>query len=158
MAAPSSRPGGPQAAGWASAVCRTRSRRARLRGRTARPATRIALALKLHVELIYDPGCPNVEKARAVLTRALVEVGAPAVWTEWSSDDPACPAHARSLGSPSILVNGKDVAPGPHPWAPRGGAAGPRCRIYLDDGRQLGAPPLSRVVRAVTEALSPDVG
>ena len=81
------------------------------------------------------------------------------MWTEWSSEDPGCPERARGLGSPSILVNGKDVAPGPHPWVRRGEAAGPRCRVYEDEaGRLVGVPPLARVLRAIADAVGPDVG
>lgn len=113
--------------------------------------------LRLVVELVHDPGCPNVEGARAVLSRALQEAGAPAVWTEWCTDDPACPETLRGLGSPTILVNRSDVAPGPHPWTPRPAGAGPRCRVYDDGGRLTGVPPLTRVVAAVEKALGPDV-
>lgn len=106
---------------------------------------------------MYDAGCPNVDKARAVLTRALQEAGAPAVWTEWCTDDSACPGVHRSLGSPTILVNGKDVAPGPHPWAPRTEGDGPRCRLYRESERATGAPPAGLVLAAVLQALEPDV-
>lgn len=117
------------------------------------------LALKLHIELIYDPGCPHVTGAREVLTRALQEAGMPAVWTEWNSQDPGCPERARGLGSPSILVNGKDVAPGPHPWVRQGESDGPQCRVYEDeDGRLVGVPPITRVARAISRAVGPEVG
>ena len=116
------------------------------------------LSLKLQIELVYDPGCPNVGRARDVLTAACREVHVPAVWTEWNSEDPTCPAHARNLGSPSILVNGEDVAPGPHPWAQREPGAGPRCRVYRDGDAIVRAPPQSRIVRAIGAALQPDVG
>ncbi len=116
------------------------------------------LALRLHVELVYDPGCPNVDRARSMLTRALQEVGAPAVWTEWSSGDPTCPEIHRGYGSPTVLVNGKDVAPGPHPWARREEAGGPRCRVYRDGTRVVGAPPLGHIVSALLAVLGPEVG
>jgi hypothetical protein len=116
------------------------------------------LSLKLHIELVYDPGCPNIDAARDVLTDACREAGAPAVWTEWNSEDASCPPHARNLGSPSILVNGEDVAPGPHPWAERDPGQGPRCRVYRDGDAIVGAPPLYRVVDAIREALRPEVG
>ena len=106
---------------------------------------------------MYDAGCPHVDQARAVLGRALQEAGAPAVWTEWCTDDPACPEVHRSLGSPTILVNGKDVAPGPHPWAPRSKGEGPRCRVYREGGHDTGAPPPSLVLAAVLQVLEPDV-
>lgn len=123
-----------------------------------RRTRRFRLPLKLHIELVYDPGCPNVGQARDVLTSACREAGIPAVWTEWNSEDDDCPAHARNLGSPSVLVNGEDVAPGPHPWAEREAGAGPRCRVYRDGNSIVQAPPKFRVARAIADALQPDVG
>jgi len=112
----------------------------------------------LQIELVYDPGCPNVGRARDILTQACRELGVPAVWTEWNSEDSECPARARNLGSPSVLVNGEDVAPGPHPWAERRPEDGPRCRVYRDGDRIVPAPPLGRVERAIRAALQPEVG
>lgn len=124
---------------------------------TSPPDPEAATALRLHVELVYDTGCPHVDQARTVLTRALQEASVPAVWTEWCADEAGCPGHLRGLGSPTILVNGQDVAPGPHPWAPRPPGEGPRCRLYREGGRDVGAPPLANVVRAILKALGPDV-
>lgn len=106
---------------------------------------------------MYDAGCPHVGAARSLLSRALREAGAPAVWTEWCTDDPACPEVRRSLGSPAILVNGEDVAPGPHPWAPRQDGEGPRSRPYLDGDLVVGVPPAALVSAAILRALGPDV-
>ncbi len=119
---------------------------------------RFTLSLKLQIELVYDPGCPNVDLARDVLTGCCRRAGIPAVWTEWSSDDPACPAHVRGLGSPSILVNGEDVAPGPHPWAEREPGDAPRCRVYRDGDTIVRAPPPARVSEAIGKAMQPEVG
>lgn len=124
----------------------------------AQPFQEAELSLKLQIELVYDPGCPNVGRARDVLTAACREADVPAVWTEWNSEDPVCPSYARNLGSPSILVNGEDVAPGPHPWAQREPGAGPRCRVYRDGDAIVRAPPQGRVVRAIGAALQPEVG
>ena len=93
-----------------------------------------------------------------MLTAACREAEIPAVWSEWSSDDPSCPVHVLNLGSPSILVNGEDVAPGPHPWAPHAPDAGPRCRVYRDGDAIVPAPPLARVVDALRAAVGPEVG
>ena len=114
-------------------------------------------SLKLLVELVYDAGCPHVEEARAVLTRAHQEAGVPAVWTEWNTGDPQCPASRLPYGSPTILVNGDDVAPGPHRWAAREVAAGPRCRLYREGERVSGAPPLELVLAAIHAAVGPEV-
>lgn len=107
---------------------------------------------------MYDPGCAHVARAYGVLTDACRQAAVPAVWTEWSSDDPECPEHVRNLGSPTILVNGEDVAPGPHPWAPREPGDAPRTRVYRDGDAIVPVPPVQRVVEAITAALRPSVG
>lgn len=124
----------------------------------ATAARRSTLSLKLQIELVYDPGCPNVGRARGALSEACRAIDVPAVWTEWSSDDPDCPAYARNLGSPSVLVNGEDVAPGPHPWAQQLPGSGPRCRVYRDGDAIVPAPPVSRIERAIRGAMQPEVG
>ena len=116
------------------------------------------LSLKLQIELVYDTGCPNVDLARVVLTTACRSAEIPAVWTEWNSEDPKCPPYGQNLGSPSVLVNGEDVAPGPHPWAERNPNAGPRCRVYRDGDSIVQAPPLARVEDAIARAMQPEVG
>jgi hypothetical protein len=82
----------------------------------------------------------------------------PAVWTEWSTGDAGCPAHARNLGSPTVLVNGEDVAPGPHPWAPRVRDEGPRCRMYRDGDSIVPIPPQRRITQAISTAVGPSAG
>ncbi len=98
--------------------------------------------------------------ARDLLTSVLREAGVAAVWTEWSTEDESCPEYARGLGSPTILVNGEDVAPGPHPWAAQHGWAPPQsCRVYHHaDGTLLGVPPRGLVTQAVQSALEPEAG
>ena len=108
--------------------------------------------------MVYDAGCPNVDRARGVLVEACRLIGIPAVWTEWDSGEAECPMHALNLGSPSILVNGEDVAPGPHPWVARREGAGPRCRVYRDGDALVPMPPLARVTNALRGAIAPDVG
>jgi hypothetical protein len=107
--------------------------------------------------LVYDPGCPNVDSAREILASVCREAGIPAVWTEWNSEDAECPEHALNLGSPTVLVNGEDVAPGPHPWTPREVGDGPRCRVYRDGDSLVPAPPASRVGAAIHRAMGPEV-
>lgn len=119
---------------------------------------RCNLSLRLQIELVYDPGCPNVDAARDVLTAACRSADVPTMWTEWNSEDSDCPPHASNLGSPTILVNGEDVAPGPHPWAQREPGAGPRCRVYRDGDAIVRAPPRTRVAMAIERALQPEVG
>lgn len=92
------------------------------------------------------------------MATACREAGVPAVWTEWSSEDPDCPEYARNLGSPTVLVNGEDVAPGPHSWAPREANEGPRCRMYRDGDSIVPVPPKRRIAQAIGAAIGPAAG
>ena len=97
-----------------------------------------------HIELVYDPDCPNVEHARARLREAIAEDGRALQWTEWASDDPSLPDHARGYASPTILINHHDVA-ADHTRANA-------CRLYdQGNGTLHPAPPAS----AITAALRP---
>lgn len=77
------------------------------------------------VELIYFRECPNISLARERLLQAFAAVGITPQWQEWERNDPASPAHARAYGSPTILVNGRDVT-GMKPSIDSAGA----CRVY----------------------------
>ncbi|KKL28367.1 hypothetical protein LCGC14_2375880, partial [marine sediment metagenome] len=61
------------------------------------------------VELIYDDDCPNVEAARQQLRQAFQQLAQSVEWDEWDRGDPSSPEHARHYGSPTILIDGKDV-------------------------------------------------
>ncbi len=80
-----------------------------------------------HVELIYDQFCLNAGRARQVLGEAFAKVGIASSWAEWDRESPESPKRARSYGSPTILVNGKDVG-GEKP-----NDGGNCCRVYGDD-------------------------
>lgn len=95
------------------------------------------------IEFIYEPTCPNVEATRAALRQALLENGKPPVWREWDSTAPTSPAHARAYGSPTILINGADIAS----VAP---SHAPACRIYRDaGGRASGVPSVELIGAAL---------
>ena len=61
------------------------------------------------VELIYFTGCPYVDAARASLRTALGAAGLPLVWQEWDQTAPTAPAHVQGFGSPTVLIDGRDV-------------------------------------------------
>ena len=96
------------------------------------------------VELIYDPDCPNARAAREQLLRAFAALGLSPEWKEWSSDDPAMPAHARGYASPTILVEGQDVSGA----EPIDGAAS--CRIYATSDGLGGVPTIEDIVSALS--------
>ena len=100
-----------------------------------------------NVELIYDHDCPNVSKARAQLLRAFAEAGRAPNWTEWERSAPESPDYVKGYGSPTILVNGKDVA---------GAEASDDiscCRLYGDSSSGFqGVPPVRLIASALRAA------
>ncbi len=91
------------------------------------------------IEFIYERSCPNIANARTQLRLALEQTGLPARWQEWEHHDRRSPAYARRYGSPSILVDGVDVAGEPASEAPS-------CRIYSSSrGRNRGVPDASLI-------------
>lgn len=108
------------------------------------------MAETLRVELVFDPDCPNVERARTAIRSALTAIGAPAVWREWDRGDPATLSVLRALGSPSILVNGLDVGADGTPVAD---AQAKSCRVYKDPhGRVCGAPTAEMILLTIAAA------
>jgi hypothetical protein len=57
------------------------------------------------IELVYFDGCPNADRARANLEAAL---GAGS-WREWNLSSGDTPERFRRHGSPTVLVDGRDV-------------------------------------------------
>ena len=107
---------------------------------------------RLHIELVYEPTCPNVEQARDAIRRALAVLGVPVTWHEWVRDDSATPPALRELASPSVVVNGQDVGCGDVSIAAADANA---CRIYADDrGCIDGAPSVELILRAVARQRS----
>lgn len=101
----------------------------------------------MNIELIYDAECPNVAQTRSVLNEALSVSGVSVRWREWERSSADCPEYARSYGSPTILIDGVDVAS----TAPVSGTGA--CRVYSDAHGKLGrAPPLDVVCSALAKA------
>lgn len=104
-----------------------------------------------HVELVYDADCPNVDSARAVLREALTALGVREEWQEWDRGSPETPQFLRRFGSPTVLVNGRDVG------GDDGSRAGANsCRIYADaSGRVSGVPSPQLILAAIAAASAP---
>lgn len=101
----------------------------------------------MNVELIYDADCPNVAAARSLLIKAFTRTGVSARWREWERGAPECPDYAGRYGSPTLLVDGMDVA-GAVPLAGDGA-----CRVYAEGvGRLSRTPPLDAVCSALLKA------
>ena len=101
------------------------------------------------VELIYDADCPNVEAARVQLRQALGSTGHPPEWVEWNRSDPESPSYARQFGSPTMLIDGRDVA-----GVPPADEAN-CCRVYQDGSGQFhGVPSVETIARALGNSTS----
>lgn len=64
----------------------------------------------MKIELIYFDGCPHIDRARANVRQALDTSGVRAEVIEWEQGNPAAPTYVRDYGSPTVLVDGRDVA------------------------------------------------
>jgi hypothetical protein len=103
------------------------------------------------VELIYDADCPNATRARSLLIKAFAQTGISARWQEWERSAPGSPGYAKQYGSPTLLVDGRDVA---GTDVVSGSSA---CRIYSSsEGRLSGIPPLEAVCAALVKAAPAD--
>lgn len=101
----------------------------------------------IKVELIYDSDCPNAEPARGVLKRALIQAGLEAKWQEWDRADVKSPEYVQRYGSPTILIEGKDILGTSTEDSCRS------CRVYLDEsGRLSGIPPVKLISTAIEKA------
>lgn len=106
------------------------------------------------LELIYDTDCPNVERARKALLEGFSRAGLQPSWDEWDRQSPGSPAYVRGYGSPTILVDGVDVA-GAVP-----GTEESSCRLYHHGSGPFDGAPSTEQIRAAlrTGARTPLAG
>ena len=91
----------------------------------------------MKVQLISFSGCPNVENARRALRQALASLALEETFEEVDSAAHDTPDELKSWGSPTILVDGVDVA--------GGSPSGRSCRTY-PPSEFPGAPPMVMIV------------
>ena len=95
------------------------------------------------IEFLFEDSCPNITAARQALRAALAQAGLPSQWQEWERHDPRAPDHARRYGSPTILVDGRDIVGEPP-------SDEPSCRIYANEpGSNRGVPSVSQIMNAL---------
>ncbi len=99
----------------------------------------------IKVELIYDSDCPNVAPARDVLKQALTQAGLDAKWQEWGRGDVKSPGYVQRYGSPTILIEGKDIAGESSEDSCRS------CRVYKDENGKLGGIPSVKLISTAIE-------
>ena len=87
----------------------------------------------MRVQLLFFEGCPHVDPTRRVLRQALESAGLGEVAVEQIDVDAAStPVDFRDWGSPTILIDGVDLAG-------ERGPSGRSCRLYGKAG-QAGVP------------------
>ena len=97
----------------------------------------------MKIEILYFEGCPNHEAAERAVREILDETGVTAEIVLVDVPDQATAERVRFPGSPTIRVDGEDVAPN--------GTAGEyslRCRVYKTISG-LGGGPEKDMIRNV---------
>lgn len=105
----------------------------------------------MKIEFLYWEECPSHERALAQLRESMRQLSIEEVPIEITRVETEEQAEQRSFfGSPTILVNGQDIAPPPEDMPP-----GLTCRAYLrPDGRISPLPPKELVEAALNAARS----
>lgn len=100
----------------------------------------------MHIELVYEKTCPNIEAARSQLLRAFTKAGITPRWQEWEVSTPEAPTHIHGYGSPTILVDSKDVS--------GDNIEGDDycCRVYSHGENNKGVPAVTDIVNALKSA------
>jgi mercuric ion transport protein len=99
------------------------------------------------VEFIYEKNCPNVKSTRAQLLQAFSKLKIKPHWLEWEINDVSAPAYVRHYGSPTILINGKDIDESRDSTNPE------QCRLYAhSDNTISGVPPIDNIMNAIQAA------
>lgn len=82
-------------------------------------------------------------------SRSLNASGRETRWTEWERGAADSPARAKGYGSPTVLVDGKDVA-GEAAGAAAQDGESPSCRLYRNGaGRASGVPAVEQIAAAL---------
>ena len=104
----------------------------------------------MKVEILYVTDCPHQLAAVALVKDVLAAQGVEAEITEVLVSDEQAARELSFPGSPTIRINGRDVA---EPLAP--GAFALSCRLYPGSLR-IGVPPVELVRLAVAAAREGD--
>lgn len=100
----------------------------------------------MNIEVLYFDGCPNHEPTVARVREVVRKLGVDAHITEVRvTQDDDCVA-LKFLGSPTVLVNGRDIDPA----CREGVRYGFACRTFAGQG----VPPASMIEQAILEAQS----
>lgn len=100
------------------------------------------------VQVLTVPNCPHAEPAAAVVREALDEAGlsdVPVTTVTVDTQDEA--DRLGFLGSPTILIDGRD------PFPEAGRAPALACRLYRHPAGLSGVPPIHPIRQALRDAV-----
>lgn len=99
------------------------------------------------VEFIYEKNCPNVKLMCFQLLLAFLKLNIKPHWREWEINENDAPVYIRRYGSPTILINDKDVDESRNSKNPQ------QCRLYTQSDNSIsGVPPIDRIINAIKAA------
>jgi len=101
----------------------------------------------MKIEILYVPGCPSHPAAVKLLRDVLRAEGVAAEIREVLVTDQSMARNLAFCGSPTIRINGQDVAGA----SSQGAAFALSCRLYPGSS-EIGLPPVEMVRRAVLQA------
>lgn len=100
----------------------------------------------MKVEVLYVADCPSHPTAVKLIRDVLAAEGVTAQIHEVLVTDESMAGELKFLGSPTIRINGQDVAPDQKPQA-----FALSCRLY-QGSKQVGVPPAELVRQAIVKA------
>ena len=96
------------------------------------------------VDLIWSSDCPNVDACKTVVRRAIERADCGVLgWREWHVGQRDMPDYAKGYGSPTVIVNGRDVV-GDAP-----SNFSDCCRVYSTNSEIRGVPLVEEVLAAI---------
>ena len=103
----------------------------------------------MKIEILYFEGCPNHEPAARAVREVLAEIGVEAEIVHINVQDEATAQRVRFPGSPTIRVDGEDVAP------PDGDDQYTlRCRVYPTSSGLTGVPEKNAIREKIQGAMA----
>jgi hypothetical protein len=101
----------------------------------------------MRIDILYFDGCPNHELADKRVRDVLNDLGVEAELVHINVKDEATAEEVRFPGSPTVRVNGEDVAPGSN-----GEPYSMRCRVYPTTSGFEGAPDKDAIRTAIEKS------
>lgn len=103
----------------------------------------------MKIEILYFEGCPNHEPADRAVREVLAEIGVEADVAHVDVPDEATAKLVKFPGSPTIRVDGEDVAP-----SGDDDQYSLRCRVYQTSSGFAGVPDKEAIRQTIRRAIA----